>query len=65
MEENSNILIKSVLSKENMNDKLKKNKIERNHGIYFIRIIAMYGIVINHIIYQKKTINKYKKFIKN
>ena len=62
MEENHFILIKSVLSKKNKDNELKKNKIERNHGIDFIRIIAMYGIVINHILYQKKTINKYKKF---
>ena len=62
MEENQDILIKSELSKENMNENLKKNKTVRNHGIDFIRIIAMYGIVINHIIYIKKTFNKYKKY---
>ena len=55
MEESQDILLKSVLSREN----IKINKKVRNHGIDFIRIIAMYGIVINHIIFKSK---KYKIF---
>jgi len=58
MKEYNHIISKSIISKE-MDEKLKK---ERNHGIDFIRIIAMYGIVINHIIYFPKTLIKYKKF---
>jgi hypothetical protein len=46
-----------------MNEKFKKNnQVVRNHGIDFIRIIAMYGIVINHIIYNVKTFNKYQSY---
>jgi len=63
MEESYCIMSKPVLIKENMNENLKKNnKKVRNHGIDFIRIIAMYGIIINHIIFKKKTLSKYKKF---
>ena len=63
MEESRNILLKSVPLKSNMNEKFKKNsQVVRNHGIDFIRIIAMYGIVINHIIYNVKTFNKYQSY---
>ena len=57
MEENQNILIKPVFSREN----IKENKKVRNHGIDFIRIIAMYGIVINHIIFKNKKFRKFKE----
>jgi len=59
MEESHCILLKSIFSKEKMNDNFKKI---RNHGVDFIRIIAMYGIVINHIIYNRKIFIKYQKF---
>ena len=63
MEENLDILPKSIASKKNMNEKLKNKKV-RNPGIDFIRILAMYGIIINHIIYKSKNktfINKFKE----
>ena len=62
MEENYEIILKSYIAKKKMNENLIKNKKVRNPGIDFIRIIAMYGIVINHIMYKKKTLEKYKKF---
>ena len=62
MEERHDMLIKSVLSKKNINSNLINKKTTRNHGIDLIRILAMYGIVINHIMYKGKTIIKYKKF---
>ena len=63
MEENYEKLLKSVTIKQNINESLTKNKI-RNPGIDFIRIIAIYGIVINHIMYREKTFSKYKQFKK-
>jgi surface polysaccharide O-acyltransferase-like enzyme len=62
MEENHCILSKPVLSKYNLNENLKIIKKRRNHGIDFIRIIAMYGIIINHIMYKKNTLSKFKAF---
>ena len=62
MEENNEILLKPLSVQKNINENLPKNKKIRNHGIDFIRILAMYGIIINHIIYKRKTILKFKKF---
>jgi hypothetical protein len=62
MEEKYEILSKSVSLKNNINENLSKNKKVRNHGIDFIRILAMYGIIINHIIYKKNTLSKFEKF---
>jgi len=44
------------------NDNFMKNKTIRNHEIDFIRSLAMYGIIINHIITKNKIYFKYKKF---
>ena len=63
MEENYEKLLKSVTIKQNISESLTKNK-NRNSGIDLIRIIAMYGIVINHIMYREKTFSKYKQFKK-
>jgi hypothetical protein len=62
MEENNEILLKSVSLKKITNENLPDNKKVRNHGIDFIRILAMYGIIINHIIYKKNTLSKFKAF---
>ena len=62
MEESHCKLLKPIFSKEKMDDNLKKNKKIRNHGIDFIRIIAMYGIVIHHIMHIRKIFFKYQKF---
>ena len=62
MEEKYEILSKSVSLEKNINENLSKNKKVRNHGIDFIRILAMYGIIINHIIYKKNTFSKFEKF---
>jgi surface polysaccharide O-acyltransferase-like enzyme len=62
MEEKIEILSKSISMEKNMNENLDKNKKVRNPGIDFIRILAMYGIIINHIIYQEKTLSKFKPF---
>ena len=43
-------------------DNYIKNKKIRNHEIDFIRILAMFGIVINHIFTKKKIYFKYNKF---
>ena len=61
MDENYEKLLKPVTMKININENLDKNRV-RNHGIDFIRIIAMYGIVVNHIMYGEKTLSKYNKF---
>ena len=62
MDEKYGILIKSVQDQKDMKENLTKIKKVRNHGIDFIRILAMYGIVINHIIFKKKTLSKFNKF---
>ena len=64
MMEKNEILLEPVFIKENLNKNMPKNKKVRNHGIDFIRILAMYGIIINHIIYKPKTIFKFKKIFK-
>ena len=48
---------KSILSN-------KKNniKIERNPGIELLRIIAMFAIVLHHVLYQGKVLSKYKYY---
>ena len=43
-------------------DNYIKNKKIRNHEIDFIRILAMLGIIINHIFTKKKIYFKYNKF---
>lgn len=42
----------------------KKNiiKIERNPGIDLLRIIAMFAIVLHHVLYQGKVLSKYKYY---
>jgi len=50
------------LTENKKNENLKKEQKVRNYGIDFIRIIAMYGIVLSHIMYIKKTRKKYRKF---
>lgn len=62
MEEKKEMIFKSLSLRKNMNENLPKNKKVRNHSIDFIRVLAMYGIIINHIIYKKKTKAKFKKF---
>ena len=41
---------------------LKINKKERNSGFDLIKMIAMYAIMIDHIIFHGKLINKYKNY---
>ena len=48
--------------KINMNDKYLKTVKIRNTGIDLIRIISMYGIVINHILYHGGGINRYSQY---
>ena len=53
---------KSKFLEINTNENIMKNKKKRNHGIDFIRTLAMYGIIFNHIISKKKINLKYSKF---
>ena len=56
-----NLILLSDISRNEIKENLMKKKI-RNHGIDFVRIIAMYGIVFSHIRNRKKTYIKYMKF---
>ena len=44
--------------------KIVKSKKERNPGIDIIRLIGMYGVIINHILYIHGGANKYPKYSK-
>ena len=57
LEENNNIN-----QRDNKNDNIQKTIKERNPGIDLIRIIAMYGILINHSIYHNYAKEKFSKF---
>lgn len=57
LEENNNIN-----HRDNKNNNIKKTIKKRNPGIDLIRIIAMYGILINHSIYKKYAKKKFSKF---
>ena len=50
----------NIFTKEEVNNK-NKNKI-RNPGIDLVRIIAMYGIIIHHLIFFGHLQKKYKKY---
>ena len=62
MEKNYKLLLDSGSLKKIKNENFPENKRVRNHGIDFIRILAMYGIIINHLICKKKTLIKFSKF---
>ena len=53
--------LKSDIEKNEFKKIIMKKKC-RNHGIDFIRIIAMYGVVFCHIRNRKETYIKYQKF---
>ena len=57
LEENNNIN-----QRDNKNDNIQKTIKERNPGIDLIRIIAMYGILINHSIYHNYAKEKFSRF---
>lgn len=42
----------------------KSSKKIRNIGVDFIRMIAMNGIIINHLVYQGKGVQKFSKYEK-
>jgi len=46
----------------NDNENTKKNVKIRNPGVDLVRIIAMIGIIYNHLIYQDAAKTKYSKF---
>ena len=49
-------------SKRNINTPIKIIKKERNPGIELLRILAMYAIIVHHIIFFGILINKYRKY---
>ena len=53
--------LKLDIGKDDIKIILVKKKV-RNHGIDFIRIISMYGIVFTHLRYRNETYIKYKQF---
>ena len=64
MNKNNNIST-NINSIHNIENKEKKKpKKQRNVGIDLIRILAMYGIILNHILYQGKGLSKYKQYVK-
>ena len=63
---------KKKITKENVNTNINKFvvkntniKKERNPGIDLVRLIAMYGTILNHIIYMKGVKRKYPQYSKN
>ena len=69
---NSHLYYNQILSKSNDNLKIiivnnendKKVIKKRNPGVDLVRVIAMLGIVLNHIIYFGGAIRKYNKYEK-
>ena len=61
---NSNENIILFETKNIMNHKNNKKKNSRNPGIDLIRLIGMYGIIINHILYHHGGLKKFSKYSK-
>ena len=53
---------KLELTNKTTEPQLKKSKKIRNPGVDFIRMIAMNGIIINHLVYQGQAIRKFSKY---
>ena len=62
MTENYNLVLKSPNLISNTNDTSMKNKKVRNYGIDLVRILAMYGIVFNHLYNKNKILVKYRRY---
>ena len=63
LKENNNLEIKYFNEKNNnMFKKTPNNRKIRNPSVDLIRLIAMYGIIINHILYRGQGIYKYSKY---
>ena len=55
---------KNIDNIQNNNKNENKNNKTRNPGVDLIRLISMYGIIINHLLYHGNGLNKYLKYIK-
>ena len=63
LKENNNLEIKYFNEKNNnMFKKTPNNRKIRNPSVDLIRLIAMYGTIINHILYHGQGIYKYSKY---
>ena len=49
-------------TKKNINTSIKTTKKERNPGIELLRVLAMYAIVVHHIIHFGNLIKKYRQY---
>lgn len=61
MAENLNLVLKSSKILSNIDSSMKIKKV-RNYGVDLIRILAMYGIVFNHLYNKKKILIKYQGY---